>query len=64
MKGKTSAGLAGYVICTLPQCVKENDDIFGGRLNLFERQGDGEVELLCEGVKDPLVRGCQICRLL
>ena len=53
--------MAGDIGCTLPQRVKEDDGILIGCLNLLGGQSDGKIELLCKGVKDPLVEYVRVC---
>jgi hypothetical protein len=55
VKGDAGIRLAGYIVCTLIQCVDKDDDVLGGGLNLIKGQGGRKVELLCKSVKDPLV---------
>lgn len=56
MEGDAGAGLAGYVIGTLPQRLEEVDDVFGGSFHLLESESGCEFVLLCEGMEDPLDR--------
>jgi len=42
---------------TLPQCVKDNDDIFSCCLNLLKGLINCKTELVCKAIVDPLKGG-------
>ena len=44
MEGDAGAGLAGYVIGTLPQRLEEVDDVFGGSFDLLESESGCELD--------------------
>jgi hypothetical protein len=55
MKGDAGDRLAGYVIGTLPQRLKKDNDIFSSSFNLLKGESRCKLKLLCKGMEDPLV---------